>query len=134
MLMFSTVGCSTYKRLVGAEDSSAAPNVAGVWTGTYQTNLIPTSTMTLTLTQDGVNVSGGWGDHFYASCPIYEGRVNGSAIRFELPDHFNGGPGNLCVGEFTITGTVTGGNMVLNINGSNCVGVQTGTANLERTL
>lgn len=133
-------GCQHLERFTGGGDDDkttvvvvqAPMNLEGSWNGTFSSNLMPKGTARLVIQQTGSDFKGYWGDRYYPGCPIYNGVVRGNALSFDFPDHFNGGPGNLCLGEFTISGTVTNGEMNLTIRGSNCEGEHEGTAKFTR--
>lgn len=102
--------------------SGAEVNLAGTWSGTFYTSLVPTTTATYTLTQSGSALTGAVtvasGGSF-----SFSGTVSGRMITFTATETTTG-----CTGSFSGHGTVmlSPEQMRFYFTGSDCLGAHTG--------
>ncbi len=104
------------------EENPASPpiiSVAGTWTGSYSTSLVPNASIIITLTQTSNNVSGTFKSQSGSTGTVsnFTATIESNRFDFSLeettPD---------CSGTFTGTATVSGDTMDFTFSGSDCLG------------
>ena len=127
LMLFSLVAisCSGGGGGGSSDDSNGTSNISGTWEGTYLTSLVPTTGITLNLSQDGNEFSGTYsGADFSGSLT---GTITGNIITFDLD------PSADCPGDFDGSGAISGSSLTLTFSGADCLGShRNGQANLTK--
>lgn len=117
----SVPGCATPQSGTFTLNSGTAPpNVAGSATGTLHDSIAGAGTITASITQNGVALTGTFSDSFGVSGQIY-GVIVGSTVYFDLL------PSNPANCPFSATGTLSGTNLSGNYTAIFCGVADTGT-------
>ncbi|MCX6349279.1 MAG: hypothetical protein NTV79_07260 [Candidatus Aureabacteria bacterium] len=109
----------------GSGDDPKTGIISGTWEGTFSTSLVDTSSLTMTVSQDGNEFSGTYsGADFSGSLT---GTITGNTITFDLD------PSPDCPGDFDGSGAISGSSLTLTFSGADCLGShRNGEANLSK--
>ena len=125
LLSLTAISCSGGGGGGSSGDSNGTGIISGIWEGTYLTSLVPTTGITLNLSQDGNEFSGTYSGA--DSSGSLTGTITGNTITFDLD------PSADCPGDFDGSGAISGRSLTLTFSGADCLGShRNGQANLSK--